>query len=75
MDQIALECDEMWAAIHLLKRQKTLPAIRQARQLLRTWLEMHPADVASRDAGEELAMLEEAHEIIAQEHLAEPAAA
>lgn len=72
---VDVECDELWADLWRLKRQKTLPAIRQARQMLREWLLRHPEDVSSRDAGEELAMLEEALEIIAQKQTTEPVAA
>ncbi len=70
-----IECEKMWERIRPLKRQRSLPAIRQARQILRDWMLAHPDDIASADAGEELAMLEEALEIIIREEASEPVAA
>ncbi len=67
--------EQLWLSIRQLKRQKTLPAIRQARQMLRDWLKQHPDDHSSRDAGEELWMMEEALEVLAAEKAAEPVAA
>ncbi|MBV9851188.1 MAG: hypothetical protein JO250_16080 [Armatimonadetes bacterium] len=66
---------ELWQSIRQLKRQRTLPAIRQARQMLRDWMQQHPDDVASQDAGEELAMMEDALEVIQKEHASQPVAA
>ncbi|MGI4790964.1 MAG: hypothetical protein ACRYFS_19215 [Janthinobacterium lividum] len=69
------EKEHLWSSIRQLKRQRRLSAIREARQLLRNWLQKHPEDFASRDAGEELAMMEEALLIIEAEKAAEPVAA
>jgi hypothetical protein len=67
--------EQLWIAIRQLQRQKTLPAIRQARLLLREWMKQHPDDYYTQDAGESLAMMEEALEIIEAEKSAEPVAA
>lgn len=67
--------EQLWLSIRQLKRQKTLPAIRQARQMLRDWMKEHPDDHSSQDAGGELWMMEEALEIIEAEKAAEPIAA
>jgi len=69
----AREC--LWEAIHALKRKKTLAAVREARQLLRDWMGQHPGDYYSQDAGESLAMMEDALEIIEAEKAAQPVAA
>ncbi len=69
------EREKLWDAIDTLTRRKTLPALREARQMLRDWMGRHPDDIASADSGEELAMLEEALEIIAKEQASEPVAA
>ena len=71
--EAAREC--LWDAIHALKRKKTLHAMREARQLLRDWMKQHPDDYYSQDAGESLAMLEDALEILEAEKLAQPVAA
>ncbi len=65
---------QLWLSIRQLKRQKTLPAIRQAQQMLRDWMKEHPDDYSSQDAGGELWMMEEALEIIEAEKAAELAA-
>ena len=62
--------EELWASIRQLKRQRTLPAIREARQMLRGWLARHPDDHSSQDAGEELWMMEEALELLEAEKAA-----
>ena len=67
--------EQLWDAIHALKRKKTLAAAREARQLLRDWMKQHPNDYSSQDAGEELAMMEDALEIIEAEKAAAPVAA
>lgn len=69
------EKERLWTEIRRLKRQRRLPAIRQARQLLRVWMTEHPEDYSSQDAGEELAMLEGALEILEAETAAHPVAA
>ena len=66
--------EPLWLSIRQLKRQKTLPAIRQARQMLRDWMKEHPDDHSRQDAGEELWMMEEALEIIEAEKATELAA-
>ena len=65
----------LWLTIRRLKHQKTLPAIRQARQILLDWLQQHPGDHSSRDAGEELWMMEEALEVLEAEKAIYPVAA
>jgi hypothetical protein len=67
--------EQLWVSIRRLQRQKTLPAIRQARQLIREWMEQHPDDYYTQDAGEGVAMMEEALEILEAEKAAEPVAA
>jgi len=67
--------EQLWESIRRLKRQKTLPAIRQARQMLREWLQQHPGDHSSRDAGEELWMMEEALEVLEAEKATYPVVA
>lgn len=66
--------EQLWVSIRQLQRQKTLPAIRQARQMLRDWLKQHPDNYSSRDAGEELWMMEEALEILEAENASGPVA-
>ena len=59
--------EQLWSDIRHLKRKKTLPDIREARQMLRDWMKEHPDDYSSQDAGEELWMMEEALEFLAAE--------
>lgn len=75
MHNINEEKERLWANIRRLKRQRCLPAIREARQLLRAWMSEHPDDYSSQDAGEELAMMEDALEILEAEKSARPVAA
>ena len=75
MSKFEVSKEQLWSDIRRLKRQKTLPAIREARQMLRDWMKEHPDDYSSQDAGESLAMMEEALEIIAAEKAAELIAA
>lgn len=75
MQNINEEKEQLWATIRQLKRQRCLPAIREARQMLRSWMAEHPDDYSSQDAGEELAMMEGALEIIEAEKAAEAVAA
>jgi hypothetical protein len=75
MQSFEEEKEHLWITIRQLKSRHHLPAIRQARQLLRDWLRDHPEDLASRDAGEELAMMEEALTLLEAEKAAEPVAA
>ena len=74
MSEFEATREEFWLSIRQLKRQKTLLAIRQARQMLRDWMRQHPDDHSSQDAGEELWMMEEALEILEAENVAEPVA-
>ena len=67
--------EQLWSDIRQLKCRRTLPAIREARQMLRDWMKQHPDDYSSQDAGGELWMMEEALEIIEAEKAAEPVAA
>ncbi len=66
--------EQLWSDIHQLQRQKTLPAIREARQMLRDWMKQHPDDYSSQDAGEGLWMMEEALELLEAEKAARPVA-
>ncbi len=75
MQNINEEKARLWTTIRQLKRQRCLPAIREARQLLRNWMAEHPDDYSSQDAGEELAMMEDALETIEAEKSAPPVAA
>ena len=68
------ERKNLWIAIRQLKQQKTLTAVREARQMLRDWMKQHPDDYYSQDAGESLAMMEEALIIIDAEKAAAKAA-
>jgi len=67
--------EQLWVSIRRLQRQRTLPAIRQARQLIRDWMQQHPDDYYTQDAGGGVAMIEEALEIIEAEKAAEAVAA
>lgn len=69
------ERERLWSELHILKRKKTLRAIREARRLLCDWMIEHPDDYSSLDAGQELARMEGALEILAEEKAAEPVAA
>ena len=75
MQEFEASREQLWLSIRHLQRQKTLPAIRQARRLLREWMALHPDDHYSQEAGEGVAMMEEALEIIEAEKAAELIAA
>ena len=62
--------EQLWKTIRQLQHQRTLPAIRQARQLIRDWMQQHPDDYYTQDAGGGVAMMEEALEIIEAEKAA-----
>ena len=62
--------DRLWSAIEQLERQRCLPAIREARQLVIAWLKQHPHDYASIDVNQELMRMEGAMEIIEEEKAA-----
>ena len=72
MEDFKAERNLLWNTIHKLKRRKTLHAMREARQLLRNWMIEHPDDHYSQDAGESLAMLEDALEYIEAEKSVQP---
>lgn len=68
------EREQLWFSVEQLERQRCLPAIREARQMLIAWLKQHPNDYASLDVNQELVMMEGALEIIEAQKLAEPVA-
>ena len=61
------EREQLWSLVSQLKRQRCLPAIREARQMLIAWLKQHPDDYATLDVNQELARLEGALEIIEEQ--------
>lgn len=67
--------EQLWVSIRRLQRQRTLPAIRQARQLIRDWMQQYPDDHCSQNAGGGVAMMEEALKIVEAEKAAEAVAA
>ena len=75
MENFAASREQLWLSVRRLQNQKTLPAIRQARQLIRDWMAQYPDDYYTQDAGEGVAMMEEALEIMEAEKAAEPIAA
>lgn len=64
------ERELLWLSVRQLKRQRCLPAIREARQLLLVWLKQHPDDYATLDVNHELIRMEGAIEIIEAEKAA-----
>ncbi len=66
--------DQLWIDIHCLQRMKMLSAVREARQMLRVWMSQHAEEYYSQDAGESLAMMEDALVIIQAEKEAAKAA-
>lgn len=67
--------DQLWETLDNLMATKQLRNVQQARQLLRDWMRQHPGDYYSQDAGESLAMMEDALEYIEAEKAAEAVAA
>ena len=67
--------DQLWQTLDNLMATKRLSQVRIARQLLRDWMGQHPDDYYSQDAGESLAMLEDALEFLEAEKAAGPVAA
>ena len=65
------EREQIWTSVRQLKRQRCLPAIRKARQMICAWLKQHPDDYASLDVNQELARMEGALEIIEEEKAAQ----
>ncbi len=74
MGSFEAERERLWSTIEQLERQRCLPAIREARQMLIAWLKRHPDDYASLDVNQELVRMEGALEIIDAEKAAELAA-
>ena len=63
--------DQLWDTIDRMMSTRKLSEVRRARQMLRDWMAQHPDDYYSQDGGEEVAMMEEALEIIEAEKAAE----
>lgn len=59
--------DQLWQTLDNLMAARQLMQVKQARRLLRDWMKQHPEDHYSQDAGESLAMLEDALEHIEAE--------
>jgi hypothetical protein len=75
MDDFEARRNHLWDMIDRMMATKTLSEVRRARQMLRDWMVQHPDDYYSQDGGEEVAMMEEALEILEAEKAAEPVAA
>ncbi len=71
MEPFEEEREQLWSSIEQLERQRCLPAIRKARQMVCAWLKQHPDDYASLDVNQELARMEGALEIIEEEKAAQ----
>lgn len=67
--------DQLWETLDTLMATKQLTHVKHARYLLRDWMKQHPDDYYSQDAGESLAMMEGALEMLEAQKLAEPVAA
>ena len=74
MDDFEARRDQLWNTIDRMMSTRKLNEVRRARQMLRDWMTQHPNDYYSQDGGEEVAMMEEALEIIEAEKAAEPVA-
>ena len=75
MDDFEARRDQLWDTIDRMMSTRKLSEVRRARQMLRDWMGQHPNDYYSQDGGEEVAMMEEALEIMEAEKAAEPVAA
>lgn len=75
MNDFEVRRDHLWKTIDGMMATKKLSEVRRARQMLRDWMKQHPEDYYSQDGGEEVAMMEEALEIMEAEKAAEPVAA
>lgn len=75
MSEFEIQRQHLWEDIDALLNLRKLSAAREARQLLSEWLGKHPDDHYSRDGGEEVAMMEEALEILEAEKAIYPVAA
>lgn len=64
MSEFESSREHLWKTIHCLLAKKHLLAAREAQRLLRGWMEEHPNDVYSKEAGETVAMTVEAGDII-----------
>ena len=65
--------EEAFLALERAMRERTETAVRAGLTLARAWLVLHPEDWAMRDAGEPVAMLADALEVIVREEREEQA--
>ena len=70
MDNFETRRDQLWDSIDRMMSARKLSEVRRARQMLRDWMAQHPDDYYTLDGGEEVAMMEEALEIIEAEKAA-----
>ena len=70
MDNFETRRDQLWDSIDRMMSARKLSEVRRARQMLRDWMTQHPDDYYTQDGGEEVAMMEEALEIIEAEKAA-----
>ena len=64
MDNFETRRDQLWDSIDRMMSTRKLSEVRRARQMLWDWMAQHPDDYYTQDGGEEVAMMEEALEII-----------
>ena len=70
MDNFETRRDQLWDSIDRMMSTRKLSEVRRARQMLWDWMAQHPDDYYTLDGGEEVAMMEEALEIIEAEKAA-----
>ena len=70
MDNFETRRDQLWDSIDRMMSARKLSEVRRARQMLRDWMAQHQDDYYTQDGGEEVAMMEEALEIIEAEKAA-----
>ena len=70
MDDFEARRDQLWDTIDRMMSTRKLSEIRRARQTLRDWMQQHPADYYTQDAGGGVAMMEKALEIVEAEKAA-----
>ena len=70
MDNFETRRDQLWDSIDRMMSARKLSEVRRARQMLWDWMAQHPDDYYTLDGGEEVAMMEEALEIIEAEKAA-----
>lgn len=75
MDDFESRRDQLWHEIDRMMSTRKLSEVRRARQTLRDWMAQYPDDYYTQDGGEEVAMMEEALEIIEAQKAAHPVAA